>query len=158
MSFHMHLRATAPNDVPEDYSSLRDFMWVAWEAHPEEYAAGIADSIDKDFGRVDELYTKGVDRGDATSAASTLPIFGGRHVHSPTKDQPPFVILNPAEVRGVAEFLRTVSFDERWEIAGTHDGWEDENRSTFLDYHNDLRTFYQRAAQAGHAVIKAFRY
>lgn len=156
MSFHMHLRATASHEVPEDFSSLRDFMWGAWEAHQEEYAAGIADSICKDFGRVDKLYTMGTDQGDATSAAGSLPIFGGRHVHSPTKDQPPFVILNPAEVRGAADFLRTVSFDERWQIAGN--GWEDEDRDTFLGYHTDLRTFYGRAALAGHAVIKAFWY
>ena len=30
--------------------------------------------------------------------------------------------------------------------------------SNFLGYHNDLRTFYARAARAGHAVIKAFWY
>ncbi|MEU4714304.1 DUF1877 family protein [Micromonospora purpureochromogenes] len=158
MSFHMHLRATASDEVPEDFSSLLDFMWAAWEAHPEEYAAGIADSIEKDFGHVHEIYTMRADQGDAANAASTLPIFGGRHIHSPTKDQPPFVILNPAEVRGVAEFLRTVSFDERWQIAGAYNGWEDENRNTFLGYHNDLRTFYERATRAGHAVIKAFWY
>lgn len=166
MSFHMHLRATASNEVPEDFSSLLDFMWAAWEAHPEEYAAGIADSVEKDFGRVHELYTMGADDQDATSAASNLPIFGGRHIHSsPAKDQPPFVILNPAETRGAAKFLRTVSFDERWQIAGAklskpYIGWEDENaaRNTFLGYHNDLRTFYGRAAQGGHAVIKAFWY
>ncbi|MGW3806188.1 DUF1877 family protein [Micromonospora sp. NPDC005113] len=166
MSFHMHLRATASNEVPQDFSSLLDFMWAAWEAHPEEYAAGIADSIEKDFGHVDELYTMGTDHGDATNAASTLPIFGGRQIYSsPAKDQPPFVILSPAETRGTAEFLRIVSFDERWQIAGAklskpYVGWKDENaaRNIFLGYHNDLRTFYARAAQAGHTVIKAFWY
>ena len=165
MSFHMHLRATAPKEVPEDSSSLLDFMSAAWETHQDEYAAGIANSICNDFGHVDDLYTMGADHGGATSAANTLPIFGGRHVHSPTKDQPPFIILNSAEVRETAEFLQTVSFDERWQIAGTklskpYIGWEDENaaRNIFLGYHNDLRTFYRRAALAGHAVIKAFWY
>lgn len=165
MSFHMHLRATASNEVPEDFSSLLDFMWAAWEAHQEERAAGIADSVCKDFGHVHELYTMGADHGDATNAANSLPIFGGRHTHSPTKDQPPFVTLNPAEVRGTAEFLRNLSFNERWQIAGTklskpYIGWEDENaaKNVFLGYHNDLRTFYGRAALAGHAVIKAFWY
>ncbi|MGI5521563.1 DUF1877 family protein [Micromonospora sp. CA-259024] len=165
MSFHMHLRATAANEVSEDFSSLHDFMWIAWEDHQQEYAAGIADSIEKDFGHVHELYTMGADHGDATNAASTLPVFGGRHIHSPTKDQPPFVLLNPAEVRGVAEFLRTVSFDERWQTAGTEPsqpyiGWEDKNaaKNIFLGYHNDLRTFYERAALSGRTVIKAFWY
>ncbi|SIN45034.1 DUF1877 family protein [Micromonospora cremea] len=163
MSFHMHLRATTSKEAPQDFSSLLDFMWTAWEEHQQEYTAGIADSIEKDFGHVHELYTMGADQGDATNAA--LPIFGGRHIHSPTKDEPPFVILNPAEVRGVAEFLRTVSFDERWQIVGTelskpYIGWEDKNaaRNVFLGYHNDLRTFYGRAALAGHSVIKAFWY
>ena len=79
--------------------------------------------------------------------------------------QEPFVILTPAEVRRTAEFLRILPFDERWQIAGTelskpYIGWEDENaaRNIFLGYHNDLRTFYERATQAGHAVIKAFWY
>ncbi|MEV0157231.1 DUF1877 family protein [Micromonospora sp. NPDC050686] len=163
MSFYMHLRAAASNEVPEDFSSLQDFMWAAWEAHAEEYVAGIARSIEKDFGHLNELYIMGTNQGDATNAASSLPIFGGRPIHDPAKDQPPFVILNPAETRGTAEFLRTVSFDERWQIAGTklsqpYVGWEEKNaaRNIFLGYHNDLRTFYERTAQAGHAVIKAF--
>ncbi|GAB3175118.1 uncharacterized protein DUF1877 [Micromonospora palomenae] len=165
MSFYMRLRATASNEVPEDFSSLLDFMSTAWEAHQEEHTAGIADSIDKDFGHVHELYTTGADHGDTTNPANTLPIFGGRHMHSPTEDQPPFVILTPAEVRRTALFLRSLPFDERWQIAGTklskpYIGWEDKNaaRSIFLGYHNDLRTFYERATRAGHAVIKAFWY
>jgi hypothetical protein len=158
VSFHMHLRATTSNEAPEDFSSLRDVMWAAWEDHQQEFAAGIAESIEKDFGHLHKLYTMGADESDATNAASTLPIFGGRHIPSPTKDQPPFVILNPAEVRGAADFLMTVSFDERWRAAGTYNGWEDENRNTFLGYHTDLRTFYGRAALAGHTVIKAFWY
>ena len=165
MSFHLHLRATAFDEVPEDFSSLLDFMGAAWEAHEQEHAAGIAESIQKDFGHVDELYTIGADQDDTANAAGTLPIFGGRHVHSPTKDQPPFAILNPVETRGTAEFLNTVSFDERWQVAGTklskpYVDWEDEDaaRNIFLGYHNDLRTFYWRAALAGHAVIKAFWY
>lgn len=166
MSFHMHLRAMASNEIPEDFSSLEDFMWAAWEAHPEEYSAGIADSIEKDFGHVDELYTMGTDQGDATNAASTLPIFGGRQIYrTPARDERPFVVLDSAATREAADFLRTVSFHERWQIAGAklskpYIGWEDENaaRNIFLGYHNDLRTFYARAAHAGHAVIKAFWY
>jgi Domain of unknown function (DUF1877) len=89
----------------------------------------------------------------------------GDLVHDPAGKQPPFVILNPAETRVTAEFLRTVSFDERWRIAGAqlsrpYAGWTDKDaaRTTFLGCHHDLRTFYQRAAQAGHAVVKAFWY
>lgn len=165
MSFHLHLRATTPSEVPGEFSSLLDFMWAAWEAHPAEDAAGIAESIEKDFGQVHELYTAGADRDDASSAASTLPIFGGRQVRGPTKDQPPFVVLDPAQVRAVAEFLRTLSFDERWQVAGTelsrqHLRWDGNNaaRAIFLEHHGSLCTFYGRAALAGHAVIKAFWY
>jgi len=165
VSFHIHLRATATNEVPGDFSSLLGFMSTAWEAYREEYVAGVAHSIDKDFGHVHELYTMGMDLGDGTNTANHLPIFGGRHVHSPAKDQPPFVILAPAEVRRTADFLRALSFDERWRIAGTHlstpyIGWDDENaaRNVYLGRHDALRTFYQGAARAGDAVIKAFWY
>ncbi|RAO08420.1 DUF1877 family protein [Micromonospora noduli] len=165
MSFHMHLRATATNEVPEDFSSLVDLMSTAWEAHQNEYAAGVAHSIDKDFGHVHELYIMGLDQSDGTNPANNLPIFGGRHIDGPAKDQPPFVILDPAEVHRTADFLQTLSFDERWRIAGTnlstpYIGWEDENaaRKIYLGHHDALRTFYQRAARAGDAVIKAFWY
>ena len=166
MSFHMHLRATASNEIPEDFSSLEDFMWAAWEAHPEEYAAGIADSIEKDFVQVDWLYTMGTNQDDTTNATNTLPIFGGRQIYrTPARDERPFVILDSAETRKAAHFLRTVSFEERWQIAGAklskpYVDWEDKNaaRNIFLGHHNALRTFYERAAQAGHAVIKAFWY
>jgi hypothetical protein len=122
VSFHLHLRAAAFNETPPEFSSLLDFMWAAGEDHQQEYEAGIADSIENDFGHVHQLYTAGEDQGDATIATSALPIFGGRHVRSPTGDQPPFVILDPAETRGTAEFLRTISFDERWRIAGKEPG------------------------------------
>ncbi|MGQ5261455.1 DUF1877 family protein [Micromonospora sp. ZYX-F-536] len=165
MSFHMHLRATATNQVPEDFPSLLAFMSAAWSAHQEEYAAGIADSIDKDFGHVHELYTMAVDDGDGTNAANNLPIFGGRHLHSPAEDEPPIVILEPADVRRTADFLRTLSFDDRWRIAerslsAPYTGWEDENAASniYLGHHNALRAFYQRAARAGDAVVKAFWY
>jgi hypothetical protein len=161
----MHLRATATNEVPEDFSSLLDFMSTAWEAHQEEYAAGVAHSIEKDFGYVHELYNMGVDQGDGTNTANNLPIFGGQHIHSPAKDQPPFVILDAAEVRRTEDFRRTLSFDDRWRNPGTnlstpYIGWEDENaaRNIYLGHHNALRAFYQRAARAGDAVIKAFWY
>ena len=161
----MHLRATVPEEVPEGFSSLDDFMWAAWEAHPEECEAGIAESIEKDFRQVHDLYTRGQDRDDVIGAAGELAIFGGRHVHGPTRDDPPFVILGPTDVRGVAEFLRTVSFDERWQVAGVelsrpYVGWDDSDaaRTTFLEHHEGLRAFYGRAALAGHAVVKAFWY
>lgn len=53
----MHLRALPANDVPDDFTSLTDVMRTSWEAHPVEVAAGIADSIAKDFGHIDRLYT-----------------------------------------------------------------------------------------------------
>jgi hypothetical protein len=165
VSFHMHLRATRTGEVQEDFASLFRFMDTAWEIHAEEFAAGIADSICKDFGHVDDLYTMTADYGEATGAPNTLPIYGGRLVHSATKEEPPFAILDPAEVQKAAEFLQTVSFDERWRIAGAklsrpYVDWEDKTaaKDIFLDYHNRLRTFYGQAALAGHAIIKAFWY
>jgi hypothetical protein len=55
VSFHLHLRATPIGEVQEDFASLSRFMRASWEAHAEEFAAGIADSICKDFGPVNEL-------------------------------------------------------------------------------------------------------
>ncbi|MFF4764653.1 hypothetical protein [Streptomyces sp. NPDC001292] len=59
-----------------------------------------------------------------------------------------------------AGFLVTVSFDELWNaVAGAGLGGrvrEDaQARQEFLDHHKDLEGLYQRAASAGHAVVKA---
>jgi hypothetical protein len=140
-------------------------MWASWEAYAEEFAAGIAESIEKDFGPVDRLYTMAADHGEAAGVPNTLPIYGGHLVHNAACDDPPFVILDPAEVQKTAEFLQTVSFDELWrtaaaaELARPYLG-EDETtvKDIFLGRHDRLRTFYGRAALAGHAVVKAFWY
>ena len=86
-------------------------------------------------------------------------------MNSPERGEHPFVVLHPAEVRAAAVYLQTVSFDERWEVAGPelsqpYIGWEDRNapRTSFREYHDDLRAFYGAAALAGHAVVKAFWY
>lgn len=165
MSFHMHLRATAAGDVPGDFASLFDFMWTAWEDHQAEHAAGIADSVEKSFGHLDQLYTGTTCQDEAAGASSTLPIYGGRLVPEPAGEHPPFVILDPPGVRAAAEFLQTAEFDVLWQTAATelskaYVGWEDKNaaREIFLSHHDDLCTFYRRAALAGHAVIKAFWY
>ncbi|KPI07886.1 DUF1877 family protein [Streptomyces mirabilis] len=162
MSIHLHLRAVAESEIRDDHSWLAAFMSEAWDNHPDEYAAGIADSIEKVFNSVNDLYAA-ADVPDADADKPwTLPIYGGRPVaHSADADpsNPPLMILEPPGVSQAADFLATVSFDELWNIVGAKlGGWigeEAQIRQEFLDIHQDLQAFYGRAASAGHAVVKA---
>ncbi|WP_327249695.1 DUF1877 family protein [Streptomyces sp. NBC_01320] len=91
-----------------------------------------------------------------------LPVFGGDPVYHATYNQPPFLILRPAQVRDVADFLAAVSFDDLWEVArpkvlppfSAFD--EAEVKGWFLTHHTDLQAFYTRTVPTGHAVVKAF--
>ncbi|MFG2874989.1 DUF1877 family protein [Streptomyces sp. NPDC048337] len=162
MSIQMHLRAVARSEIRDDHTWLAAFMWEAWENHPAEYAAGIADSIDKVWSRVNDLYAAaGVHPVDA-DGPWTLPIYGGRPVaHGTDADTsaPPLMLLEPPGVSQASRFLASVSFDELWSVAGGKLGGygqdEAEVRQEFLHHHTDLHGFYGRAAAAGHAVVKA---
>ncbi|MFE7168378.1 DUF1877 family protein [Streptomyces sp. NPDC057616] len=158
MSIHLQLRAVAESEIRDDHTWLAAFMLAAWENHPDEYAAGIADSIDKVFHSVNDLYAAaGVLRADADEPW-TLPIYGGRPVAHGADDDlsdPPLMILEPSGVAEAAAFLAAVSFDDLWGEAGAKlDTWE-HARQEFSHHHEDLRDFYGRAASAGHAVVKA---
>ncbi|MEU0599065.1 DUF1877 family protein [Streptomyces sp. NPDC006393] len=162
MSIHLHLRAVAESEIRDDHSWLAAFMSEAWDNHPDEYAAGIADSIEKVFSSVNDLYAAAEVPDTDVDKPWTLPIYGGRPVgHSADADpsNPPLMILEPSGVSQAAEFLATVSFDELWNIAGAdlsgRLGEEAQVRQEFLDIHQDLRGFYGRAAAEGHAVVKA---
>ncbi|MFI1567625.1 DUF1877 family protein [Streptomyces sp. NPDC020490] len=162
MSIHLHLRAIAESEFRDDHTWLAAFMSEAWDNHPDEYAAGIADSIEKVFSSVNDLYAAAEVLQPDVDKPWTLPIYGGRPVaHSADADpsNPPLMILEPPGVSQAADFLATVSFDELWNIAGAKlGGWAGEEaavRQEFLDIHRDLQGFYGRAASAGHAVVKA---
>ncbi|MFF4284220.1 DUF1877 family protein [Streptomyces sp. NPDC001633] len=181
MSIHLHLRAVAESEIRDDHTWLAAFMWKAWENHPDEYAAGIADSINKVWSSVDAFYAAAeVLEADADAATDTdtaadtaadtatdadkpwmLPIYGGRPVaHSRDADpsNPPMMFLEPGGVSQAANFLARVSFDELWNVAGAKlvgRGWDEaQARQEFLDHHGSLQGFYARAAAAGHGVVK----
>ncbi|OKK08563.1 hypothetical protein AMK26_06125 [Streptomyces sp. CB03234] len=155
MSYHLHFRAVPEGDVRDDLAWLESFMSAAWDDHPAEYRAGLATSIEKDFGLVDQLYaTAGcVDR--------ELPVYGGRPVEYPDGDRPPFLVLPPDQVRSAADFLAGASFEALWETAGdkiraVFAGWDEAVvKEILLGHHRDLCAFYRRTASAGHAVVKA---
>jgi hypothetical protein len=162
VSIHLHLRAVAESEIRDDHTWLAAFMWTAWDNHPDEYAAGIADSINKVWDDVNDLYAA----ADALEADAdklwTLPIYGGRPVaHSAEADpsNPPLMILEPPGVSQAANFLASVSFDELWNVASAELRYygrdEAQDRQEFLDHHRDLLGFYGRAAAVGHAVVKA---
>ncbi len=71
-------------------------MLTAWDNHREEYAAGVADSIEKDFAGVNQLYTGAPDGPKDATDPSGLPIFGGELVSR--EDGPPFLTLRPHQV------------------------------------------------------------
>ncbi|MGW2422817.1 DUF1877 family protein [Streptomyces sp. NPDC001709] len=162
MSIHLHLRAVAESEIRDDHTWLAAFMSKAWDNHPDEYAVGIADSIDKVWNSVNDLYAAAdVLEADAEKPW-TLPIYGGRPVaHSADADpsNPPLMILEPPGVSRAADFLARVSFDELWNVASIKlvgcGSDEPQARQEFLDHHRDLQGFYGRAAAAGHAVVKA---
>ncbi len=158
----MHMRAVAESEIRDDHTWLAAFMWQAWENQPAEYVAGIAVSIDKAWGAVNDLYAA-ADVLDADAGELwTLPIYGGRPVaHGADADpsNPPLGILEPPGVSQAAGFLASVSFDELWNVASAERVWsgrdEAQVRREFLDYHRRLQGFYGRAATAGHTVVRA---
>ncbi len=139
-------------------------MSEAWNNHPDEYAAGIAYSIDKVWNSVNDLYAA-ADLFDADAGKPwTLPIYGGRPVaHGVDADptNPPLMVLEPTGVSQAAVFLAAVSFDALWNVAGSKIGGfgegkgEGQARQEFFEHHGHLRRFYGRAASAGQAVVKA---
>ena len=156
------MRAVAESEIRDDHTWLAAFMWQAWENQPAEYVAGIAVSIDKAWGAVNDLYAA-ADVLDADAGELwTLPIYGGRPVaHGADADpsNPPLGILEPPGVSQAAGFLASVSFDELWNVASAERVWsgrdEAQVRREFLDYHRRLQGFYGRAATAGHTVVRA---
>ncbi|MDQ1008793.1 hypothetical protein QFZ82_003278 [Streptomyces sp. V4I23] len=168
MSFHMHLRAAEESAVQgRDFAWLLDFMGAAWDwdVHQAEYAAGLATSVEKDFGTVHDLCQAGADLPAGAGGAWDLPVYGGHVVHDPSDGQPPFALLTAAETRTAAAFLTDVPFEALWESAGPKihaslgPGREEgEARGIYAGHHTDLRAFYGRAAGAGQAVVKAFWY
>jgi hypothetical protein len=167
VSFHMHLRAVRDSEVRLEYAWLMEFMGAAWDwdVRHAEFDAGIANSIEKDFSSVHELYEAAGGLPEGRNGTWELPIFGGDLVYAPDDRQPPFVHLVPDTVRRASAFLTDVSFDVLWEAAGPKlhaafgPGWAEEDvRDIYADHHTDLRDFYERAAAAGRAVVKAFWY
>lgn len=135
-------------------------MLAAWANHREEYTRGIADSIEKDFAGVSQLYTGAPDGPEDAGDPSGLAVYGGELV--PREDGPPFLILQPHQVGEAAAFLNAANFDSFWDASGAALSaiWGDPAfaREIYLSHHEGLVAFYQTAAQAGQAVIKAFWY
>ncbi|WP_370087779.1 DUF1877 family protein [Streptacidiphilus sp. MAP12-16] len=157
----MHLRAAPSAEIHPDSAWIEAFMLEAWGNHQEECAAGIADSIEKDFAEVNQLYTGTPDGPADAGNPSGLPIFGGELV--PREDGPPFLILPTEQVGEAAGFLNVASFGSLWQASGAaiSANWGGDPtfvREIFLSHHEDLVAFYQAAADVGQAVLKAFWY
>jgi|GEM_PF-6571563 len=94
----MHLRAVTESEIQDDHTRPAAFMKEAWTNHPAESAAGIADSTDKIWDSVNDLYCAAEVLDADADAPWTLPIFGGRPApHSADADpcDPPLGILAP---------------------------------------------------------------
>ncbi|MEV5972936.1 DUF1877 family protein [Streptomyces sp. NPDC051921] len=156
---HLHLRAAAETDLRDDHEWLTAFMGAAWENHRVEHAAGVSDSVEKDFRTLHELYEA------SAESDAWLPVFGGRQPAGGPSDRlahPPLMLLAPDETVRAAAFLAAVSFEELWSRAGASihgsfgPGWPEPTvRDIFRSHHEHLRAFYERAAVSGHAVVKA---
>ncbi|MET9448953.1 DUF1877 family protein [Streptomyces cinerochromogenes] len=158
MSIYLHFRAVVESEIRDDHTWLAAFMSKAWEDRVDEYAAGVACSINKGWGSVNDFYAAADSLDTDADESPILPIYGGRPVpHSADADpsDPPLMLLEPPGVSQAAQFLAAVSFDELWNVVGARFsalGW---TRQELLDHHRNLRGFYERAASAGHAVVKA---
>ncbi|WP_229847773.1 DUF1877 family protein [Kitasatospora griseola] len=161
MSFHMHLRAVPQSDIQPDGKWLSTFMRNSWRDSQEEFTAGIATAVEKDFDEVNHLYTGSADGTGDPNAPATLPVFGGTTIDSEVG--PPFLIMTPLQVKQAAAFLEAASFEDLW--TASKDGifgplgsfmYEAEAEAIFLQHHNDLLSFYRQAAGADHSVVKAF--
>ncbi|MEU4037836.1 DUF1877 family protein [Streptomyces collinus] len=164
MSIEMQLRAMPESEIREDWAWLEKFMGDAgdFDRFQAERRDGIAEVVEYHFPALHEVY-----RAAYTLQGSQdweLPVFGGSPVYHATHNRPPFLILRPVQVHEVASFLTAVSFDDLWETARPKvlppfsDFDEAEVKGWFLRHHTDLRTFYDRTAPTGHAVVKAFWY
>lgn len=164
MSFYLHLRAVPESAVREDHGGLTEFMLAAWEIHAQEYEAGLAESIEKDFAMVHEFYETAADRPEGADRGWELPVFGGRVVRHPSEEQLPFAFLSPTAVARAAGFLDELRFDAFWGRAGTafrapFSAWDEADvKNVFFEHHSGLLAFYLRAAARDDAVIKAFWY
>ncbi|WP_406864929.1 DUF1877 family protein [Streptomyces sp. HUAS MG47] len=172
MSFHMHLRAVVEGEARAEAGWLETFMRDAWDVIEVEYAAGVAAAIEKDFGKLHELYeaTRVVDP-DA-GPEWELPVYGGRVVYRSDADRPPFMLLGASDVRAAAGFLAAADFEALWGEAGAKlaplwkgrlEPAEAEEHKALIKahiraHHDGLRAFYGRAAAAGHEVVKAYWY
>ncbi|MFD9034174.1 DUF1877 family protein [Streptomyces sp. NPDC059567] len=158
MSIYLHFRAVAESEIRDDHTWLAAFMSEAWENDIDEYAAGIAHSINKGWDAVNDLYAAADTFCPDADEPWTLPIYGGRPVPQSTDaapSNPPLMLLEPSGVSQAAGFLTAVSFDELWNVVGAKFsafGW---TRQEHLEHHRALREFYEQAASAGHAVVKA---
>ncbi|MFB6520056.1 DUF1877 family protein [Streptomyces sp. NPDC056401] len=158
MSIYLHFRAVAESEIRDDHTWLAAFMSEAWEDRTDEYAAGIACSINKGWDSVNDLYLAAGALGTDADEPWKLPIYGGRPVaHSADADpsRPPLMLLERPGVSQAAQFLATVSFDELWNVVGARFSGLGWTRQELLDHHRDLHGFYGRAASADHAVVKA---
>lgn len=115
MSIEMQLRAMPESEIREDWAWLEEFMGAARDSDrfQAERQAGIAELVERNFPALHEVYEAAYTLQG--SRAWELPVFGGSPVYHATYDQPPFLILRPAQVREVADFLAAVSFDDLWE-------------------------------------------
>jgi hypothetical protein len=73
VSFYMHLRAVPESEAGDDHSSLTTFMRAAWEIHAEEYEAGLAESVNKDFAMVHEFYETAAGRPQGADGPGSCP-------------------------------------------------------------------------------------
>lgn len=158
MSIYLHFRAVAESEIRDDHTWLAAFMSEAWENDVDEYAAGIAHSINKGWDAVNDLYAVADALYTDADEPWTLPIYGGRPVpHSTDADpsSPPLMLLEPPGVSQAARFLTTVSFDELWNAVAARFSALGCTRQEHLEHHRDLQEFYGQAASAGQAVVKA---
>ncbi len=164
MSIEMQLHAMPESEIRDDWAWLAEFMGDAgdFDRFQAERQAGIAEVVEYHFPALHQVY-----KAAYTPQGShdwELPVFGGDPVYHATHNQPPFLILRPAQVREVTDFLAAVSFDDLWEVArpkvlppfSAFD--EAEVKGWFLTHHTDLQAFYTRTVPTGHAVVKAFWY
>ncbi len=143
------------SELPENAAGFEALFDVEFDELRRRVRAGGAVWLEWGFFQLGEVYWPPSEPGGERD----LPVFGGRHIPDPGGG-PGHVALAPPDVARAAAYLESASFPDLWrewqQLPSSKP--DEELREHLAQYHEDLRSFYVRAAERGWAVAKHFSF